>query len=165
MSFLCKSSLPAHLRKSEFTEALPKAELRRLDQMATVIDVAEGSRIITEATHGRECFVIVDGEFAVDGPNVETTIGVGELAGELALLTGKQRNASVVAASDSMVYVMQPREFATLMSDAPHFRSRVVRTASNRLGSDVVTLPAQFVDKKPAGAQRLAGVPAWKPIC
>ena len=171
MSFLNKSPLPTHLQKSEFTRSLPKSELRQLDQIATILDVAEGQTIIKQATPGRECFVIVDGEFDVDGPDVATTIGVGEVTGELALLTGRQRNASVVANSDSTVYVMHPREFATLLSEAPHFRSQVVRTATNRLGSQPVTLPAQFVRKRqspiatrPSWAQKLAEVLAGKPI-
>ncbi len=171
MPFLRKSSLPAHLRKSEFIEVLPKTELRQLDQIATVLDVVEGRRIITEATTGRECFVVVDGEFMVDGPDVATTIGVGDVAGELALLTGRQRNASVVATSDSTVYVMHQREFATLLGEAPHFSSRVVKAASDRLGAEPVSLPAQFVSKgqhpiatRPSWSQTLHDVPAWKPV-
>ena len=148
MSFLRKSPVPERLRKSEFAASLPKSELRRLDQIATVIDVAEGHRIITEATPGRECFVVVDGAFTVEGPGIKATIGAGEITGELALLTGRQRNASVSATIDSAVYVMHPREFATLLSEAPQFCRQVVTAASERLGSQPVTLPAQFVGRR-----------------
>ena len=147
MSFI-RTSIPANLRSSRLGQAVPKAELRQLDQIATMIDIKEGRRIITEAAPGRECFVIVDGEFAVDGPGVHATVGAGEVTGELALLTGRRRNASVVAASDAAVYVMHPREFATLMSTAPEFCDHVVSAASGRLGSEPVTLPAQFVGKR-----------------
>lgn len=170
MSFLRKPSVPVHLRTSEFADALPKVELRQLDQVATLIDVAEGRRIITEATPGRECFVIVDGKFSVNGPSVATTIGTGEVVGELALLTGRKRNASVVASSDSTVYVMHPREFATLLSEAPRFCRQVVSSASERLGSEPVKLPAQFVRKSettPASrpwSQHLAELPPWESI-
>ena len=171
MPFLLTSSVPAYLRKSEFTETLPKTELRQLDQVATVLNIAEGRRIITEATIGRECFVIVDREFVVDGPDIETTIGVGDITGELALLTGRQRNASVVATSDSTVCVMNPSQFATMMSDAPHFCSRVARAASDRLGSQPVTVPAEFTSKgqgpiatRSSWSQKLVEAPAWTPV-
>jgi len=171
MSFLPKSPLPVHLRKSKLAETLPKAELRQLDQVGTVMEIAEGRRIITESTPGRECFVIVDGEFAVDGPGVTATVGGGQVTGELALLTGRQRNASVAATSESTVYVMHPREFATLLSEAPQFCRQVLWSARERLGSQPVTLPAQFVGRKhgpistrPSWSDRLAEMPPWQSV-
>lgn len=169
MSFLRKSSIPIPLRDSEFADALPKAELRQLDRASTRIDVAEGRRIITEATPGRECFVIVDGKFEVTGPAVATTVGAGNVVGELALLTGRQRNASVVATTDSTIYVMHHREFATLLSEAPQFCRQVVSSANKRLGSEPVTLPAQFVRKEHGpSSQRprsdLTKLPSWSKL-
>lgn len=168
MSFLRRSSIPNRIRHSELADALPRTELRQLDQTATVIDVKQGRQIIAESTMGRECFVVIDGEFDVTGPKVATTVGAGSVTGELALLTGRQRNASVVAASDATVYVLNPREFATLLSEAPAFCSQVVNTATGRLGSDRVRLPAQYVRhaKKTAPAttpwsRQLAEVPSW----
>lgn len=172
MTFRRKPALPAHLRTSAFSEALPTAELRQLDSIGTLVDIDEGTTIINEATFGRECFVIADGEFAVTGTRVTATVGAGELAGELALLTGRPRNASVASLTDAVVYALHPQEFATLMSQAPRFRSQVVATANSRLKPTLGSAPEHFAH--PAGSARapheppatwsarLAEVPTWK---
>lgn len=136
---------PRSLRQSPLGHALPRRELNRLDQLGTTIDIAEGEQIIKRASPGRECFVVVDGQFEVVGADFTGTITSGEVAGELALLTGRPRNASVASTMRSTVYAMHPREFATLLSDAPVFRSNVLRSASDRLSDTAVSLPAQLL--------------------
>lgn len=167
MSFL-RPSVPKPLRDSPLGSALPTTELRRLRQLSTIVDIAEGDTIISEATPGRECFVVIDGEFAVNSNAVSAELGAGEVAGELALLTGRPRNASVVAATDAAVCVMHPREFATLLSEAHQFRSRVMTSAYDRLNDQSVALPAQFVRKYDSTkalattwSDRLSRVPTW----
>ena len=135
---------PALLRDSAFG-VLPKKELNRIASLATPVKVKAGQQLIARSSHGRECFVVVKGELAVKGDGIDARIGNGELAGELALLTGERRNASVAAATDTVVYALHPREFATLLSEAPQFRQRVVNRASARLGKKLNGLPAQIL--------------------
>ena len=165
MSLFSNRSVPAHLRHSELGQALPNAELRQLNRIGTIVNISDGGTIIAESTVGRECFIVVDGEFTVSGPNITGEVGAGDIAGELALLTGKRRNASVVASADAAVYALHPREFVTLLSEAPQFRAKVLETATGRLGGETVTLPAQFVrqnEPEPdAWSGRLATLPAW----
>jgi len=144
MSFFRSSTVPSHVRKSPLA-GLPRNELRQLDQIGTLLTVAPGETIISEDTTGRECFVIVDGEFSVQSDGVQAAVGAGDVAGELALLTGEKRNASVVADTEASVYVFTPREFATLLSEAPKFCSSVITSARSRLADRDVKLPAQFV--------------------
>lgn len=142
-----RNRAPLALRQSPLGHALPRRELNRLDQLGTTIEISEGEQIIQRASPGRECFVIVDGQFEVVGSDFTGTITSGEVAGELALLTGRPRNATVASTMRSAVYAMHPREFATLLSDAPVFRSNVLRSASARLAETTVTLPAQLLPK------------------
>ena len=143
MSF--RSYAPRSLRSSPLGDALPRRELNRLDSLGTSIEIGAGKQIIRQSSVGRECFVVIDGEFAVTGSGFTGAIGSGEIAGELALLTGLPRNASVASAADSVVYAFHPQEFAPLLSEAPTFRNRVLRSASKRLGSEQVLLPAQLL--------------------
>lgn len=136
---------PRSLRTSQLGETLPRRELNRLDRLGTTVEIYEGEQIIRQSSVGRECFVVIDGEFAVTGADFSGAISSGEVAGELALLTGRPRNASVSSASDSVVYALHPQEFATLLSDAPTFRNHVLRSASERLGSGDLALPAQLL--------------------
>ncbi len=139
------SYLPKSVRHSSLSSSLPRKELARLDQIGTIITVDETTELIARGSWGRECFVVVDGEFAVAGEGFETEVADGQILGELALLTGRKRNASVVATTEAQVYALHPQEFATLLSDAPEFRGQVMRTAQDRLGSTEISLPAQFV--------------------
>ncbi|MFT4596666.1 MAG: CRP/FNR family cyclic AMP-dependent transcriptional regulator [Paracrocinitomix sp.] len=143
MSF--RNRAPLALRQSPLGHALPRRELNRLDQLGTTVEIFEGEQIIRSASPGRECFVVVDGQFKVVGSDFTGTITAGEVAGELALLTGRPRNASVASTASSVVYALHPREFATLLSEAPVFRSKVLRTASHRLSDSAVSLPAQLL--------------------
>lgn len=142
------STVPTSVRQSALADWLPRKELKELDQTATIIEIAESTEIIARATHGRECFVVIDGAFGVHAPGFEASIAGGEVAGELALLTGKKRNASVVASADSSVYALHPIDFATLLSDAPEFRRRVMATAAQRVSGDEISLPAQYVRRR-----------------
>lgn len=147
-----RNRAPLALRQSPLGHALPRRELNRLDQLGMTIEIAEGERIIQRASPGRECFIVVDGQFEVVGSDFTGTITSGEVAGELALLTGRPRNASVASTMRSVVYAMHPREFATLLSDAPVFRRNVMQSASERLADAAVSLPAQLLpDHERAG--------------
>jgi len=140
-----RSKTPANLKGSELASKLPAAELQRLDELGTAVDVEAGEEIIARSSRGRQCFVVVDGELVVQGEGFTGRIGAGEVAGELALLTGRPRSASVKAAGDAKVYALRPADFATLLSDAPKFRRSVLDDASDRLGKPVKTIPAQFL--------------------
>jgi len=67
-----------------------------------------------------------------DGEKI-ATIKAGELIGEIALLTGERRTATVVADTDASVYALSPREFASLMARCPRLEKRVASAAVRRL--------------------------------
>lgn len=130
-----RNRTPAKLRTPAFA-GLPSWELGRLDQLGTAIEVKAGNTIISRGSAGREAFVVLDGDFTVEGDSVSTVIGQGDVAGELALLTGQLRSASVTASTDALVYALDPREFASLLHEAPAFRERIIETAASRLENE-----------------------------
>ena len=78
--------------------------------------------------------MVVDGVLDVerDGAPV-ASLGAGQSAGELALLTGAPCNADVIAATDATVLVMSVGEFRTMLDECPTMANRVLRTAVERL--------------------------------
>ena len=58
-------------------------------------------------------------------------LGAGEIAGEMALLEGTPRNATVTAITPATVYVANPREFTVLMS-VPSVAAAIRDTAGRR---------------------------------
>ena len=81
---------------------------------------------------GRECFVVIDGQFKVERDDLTILLGAGTVIGEMALLTLKPRTASVTATVDSSVYVLTPTEFATLLDTCPNIAQYVLDGAARR---------------------------------
>jgi CRP-like cAMP-binding protein len=123
--FTRKRTLPAALLASDLAVTVPVSELEELDRLATTIKIAAGEEIMHAAAFGRECFVVIDGQFEIQLGDQSVIVGPGAVLGELALLTLKPRTASVTATVDSSVYVLNRAEFATVLDVCPKL-SRVV---------------------------------------
>lgn len=169
MRFTRKSAVPATLLASPLAETASHDELRQLDRIGTIVPVSAGRRIIAEGAVGRECFVVLDGEFAVESTVARGTLGAGDVAGELALMTGRRGSATVEASSDAAVYAFNRREFAALFDAAPRLRARVVAGARDRLAPQGHQLSDKYLDavseESPTAtpsADRLTGVPGWR---
>jgi CRP-like cAMP-binding protein len=130
--FTRKHTVPQSLLASDLAVSVPVSELEMLDRLATTISISAGEQIIHREEFGRECFVVIDGEFRIDLGDHELTVGPGAVIGELALLTLRPRTASVVATVDSSVYVMNRSEFATVLDACPKLSRYVLDGAVQR---------------------------------
>jgi CRP-like cAMP-binding protein len=84
---------------------------------------------------------IVDGTARVDiGGRTVATIGPGEFFGEVALLDGGPRTATVVAETDLVTEVIGQREFAGLVEDSPHLAKLLLVGLARRLRAADVLL-------------------------
>lgn len=109
-------------------------ELEVLARLGTMIEVDAGSKLTVEDTLGREALVMVAGTASVlRGGNRVATIKPGEIIGEMSLLSGARRNATVIADSAVTVYALSSREFASLMASCPRLAARTTATALRRL--------------------------------
>ena len=61
------------------------------------------------------------------------TMGPGECFGEMALLHGAPRSATVVAETDMHLLVLNSREFSTLMENVPSVGRKVLAAVAERL--------------------------------
>lgn len=109
-------------------------ELNELSRCATPVNIAAGTTLTLEGTLGRQALVMVDGTASVirNGEKV-ATISAGDIVGEIALITGEPRTATVVADTDAHVYALSPREFTSLLARCPRLERRVNRQAFERL--------------------------------
>ncbi len=130
--FSTKITLNPELLASDLGVAVPTVELETLDRLATAITVSSGKQIVRKNGLGRECFVVIDGEFEVERDDVTILLGPGAVIGEMALLTLKPRTASVTATADSSVYVLTPTEFASLLDTCPAIAQYVLVGAARR---------------------------------
>ena len=92
---------------------------RELDEIAVSMKerrVPAGETILEQGAGGAGFFVVDEGEaeVTVDG-EPRRTIGPGDYFGEIALLTGSERTATVTASTDMVCYGMTSWDFKPLV--------------------------------------------------
>lgn len=110
------------------------SEIAQVAAIADEIDLAEGKVLAAEHAVGREFLVIVEGAAQVDRDgSVVATLGAGDFLGEIALVTGRRRVASVTATTTVRALVIEGRAFLHLLESAPAIRTKVERAVVERL--------------------------------
>lgn len=111
-----------------------KDELKRIDRAATQVDFPTGSVLCQEGAVGRELIMILDGEAVVDrGGTAIATVGPADFIGEMSLLDGGPRSATVTARSDVRALVLPPREFWQVLDEVPAIAHKLLSTIAARL--------------------------------
>jgi CRP-like cAMP-binding protein len=101
-----------------------RATVARHMETATL---AEGTTLIEEGEEGDALFVILDGAATVRRKSVDVAhVGPGSWFGELALLDGEPRSATVVATAPTTVAVLGVRLFRTLLREFPDMTSAIL---------------------------------------
>lgn len=138
------NGLPAHKlpvnRKSHISRNLETlagnftvSELKAIDNSGTHIAVEAGRKLLRQGELGRETMLILSGTAnVVRQSEVVATVGAGAFVGELAVLTGAKRNASLVAETDLVVAVFTPYEFKQLLDSHPGIDAKVAEVAQQR---------------------------------
>jgi CRP-like cAMP-binding protein len=115
-------------------EGCSKRELSVIAALADELEVSEGSTLIWEGDRGREFFVILEGEARVTrGDRRLGDLGPGDWAGEIALLTGLRRTATVVTSSPVRLVVLTDRAFRSALSHIPSIEARLTAAVQQRL--------------------------------
>ena len=121
-------------------------QLHEVAKLTTEIDAAQGAVLCKEGETGRECFVVGAGQATVTIAGDEVaTIGPGAIFGELALLDGAPRVATVTAATDMRLVVMSRPEFNQLLADLPTVSRRILEAVGARLRATDVRLHASRI--------------------
>ncbi|MBI2123573.1 MAG: cyclic nucleotide-binding domain-containing protein [Armatimonadetes bacterium] len=129
-----KSSKVALLRKVPLFDGLSERQLEQVSQLADEIEVPEGKRLATAGETGRELFVIVDGRATVKTPRGRTVrLGRGDFFGEMSLIDGGPRSASVTADGPMKLLVVGQREFWALLSTASSISKKIMSALAARL--------------------------------
>lgn len=125
--------------KAELIRSLPlfrdcnATEVAEVAAIADEIDLRAGRTLATEHADGQEFVVIIDGRATVtQGGSPINQMGAGDFFGEIALLSGEPRTASVVADTDVHALVIEGHAFRRLLEDAPDIREKVERAVAER---------------------------------
>ena len=104
------------LKKVPLFAGLDARELGQISSSMRERRFAAGETVTQEGAGGAGFFVVESGsaDVSVDGAP-RGTIGPGDYFGEIALLTGSDRTATITATSDLLCYGMTPWDFRPLV--------------------------------------------------
>ena len=124
------------LRTVPLFAGLGTRALERVSTLADIVDLPAERPLMTQGEHGAEMFVLVSGAARIErnGRSLGHR-GPGEVLGEIALLDGGPRTATVTLSEPSRLLVLARREFQALMDDFPDIRLRVLEAVAGRLRS------------------------------
>src|SRR5829696_4129981 len=100
---------------------LTRDELRLMAHAARPLALGPTERCVVQDNDGTSLFVVADGDVEVvlgrdDGPDLRIgTMGRGDVFGEMSLLTGAPRTATVRAIDHALVYEVGPRQYEPLL--------------------------------------------------
>jgi CRP/FNR family cyclic AMP-dependent transcriptional regulator len=111
-----------------------RAELEAVSRVADELRLPAGRVLMRQGDPGRELFVLVEGEVTVerDGTTIAVRHG-GDFIGELALVTGRPRTATVTATTDLQTLVLERLSFDRLLRDVPTIAPKVLKAVADRL--------------------------------
>jgi CRP-like cAMP-binding protein len=125
----------ARLRNVPLFEDLSPADRERIARWADEVELPRGAHLLDEGRFPHEFFVVLEGTVDVlhDGDRI-AALGPGDILGEIAILEGLRRTATVVAATEVRAAVMHQRDFREMCEEFPVVEERVRGKVRERLG-------------------------------
>ncbi|MEA2521916.1 MAG: family transcriptional regulator, cyclic receptor protein [Actinomycetota bacterium] len=130
-----RQSLEA-LKQVPLFAGLSTRHLRRLSGLADHVRYGAGRTVVQNGSRGTAFFVILDGEAKVMAGysnRAFARLGPGDFFGELALLDGGPRSASVVATSPLATLRIPRAAFRKMLRSEPDIALKILEELSQRL--------------------------------
>lgn len=127
-------ALIEQLAEIELFSELSKRELKKVASLMTTVDVKAGRSLTVQGQPGREFMIIEHGEATVRrNGRVVARFGPGDFFGELAIVAGVPRTATVTADTPMTIEVLNRREFTSLLDESALVARKVLTGAVKRL--------------------------------
>jgi monovalent cation:H+ antiporter, CPA1 family len=117
------------------------AELRALARLFRPRLLVPGEVVIRKGDRGNAMFLISSGAVEVVLPNERVRLGSGDFFGEMALLSGRPRQADVVALGYCRVLVLSAADFRRFLGNYPRARAEIDRVAKERARANEEKVP------------------------
>jgi small-conductance mechanosensitive channel/CRP-like cAMP-binding protein len=134
-----QSQLRLRLMKSvDFLAGLPQAALQQLAQGSRLCFYSRGEDIVRQGEPGSDLFIIKSGEAAVivkqeqNEPVEVARLGPGAFFGEMSLVTGAPRTATVRTPNVCEVLIIGHNEFADVLEHYPEIAQRISEALASR---------------------------------
>src|SRR3954465_2847048 len=119
---------------------LSREELERISRVSVARSFPAGVRVFHEGDHSDACYLVRTGDLRVtrehpDGRAIAlATLGPGDLFGELAVLDGEARSASVETLTGSELLALAASGVRRLLADHPEMTVKLIAALVRRLG-------------------------------
>jgi CRP-like cAMP-binding protein len=112
-------------------------ELAAVAALADEIDLPAGRKLTSEGKTGKEFVVLVEGVADVTRKGKAVNkLGPGDFLGEIALVTGRPRTATVTTRTPTRLLVISAPAFRSLLRDMPAMQAKVLEAVAERLPAD-----------------------------
>ena len=116
------------LEQCTFLQTLDPSLVERSRRYLRIIDAPSGQVVLNEGEHSHGMYIVLAGQALVRRKDMEiTTLGPGSHFGELGLLTGRPRAASVVADGPLRLAALTPDAFAEMGREDPALALALMR--------------------------------------
>lgn len=124
----------AVLERVPLFEDLSKSQLRGVRDLAEEVRYMEGASIVREGEPGDSFYVIVEGQAKVQrGDRTLATLVPGEFFGEISLLDGGERTATVVSETPMALLEIKQRPFMKMLGKQPDIALKMMQGLAARL--------------------------------
>lgn len=122
------------LRATPLFQGLTDRSIAAVEQLARPVAFAAGDVIVRQGDPGDSFLILVSGRATVtQAGSVVRTLGPGDFLGEVSLLDGGPRTATVVADGEVEALAIDRDGFASLMDSSPVLRLDIVTALTQRL--------------------------------
>lgn len=122
------------IRRVPLFEQCGGRDIEKIGQLADEVDVPAGKVLMKEGASAREFFAVIDGSMRVEQNGREIArLGPGDFFGEIALVDGGPRTATVTAEVASRLLVVGHREFHSLLEQNPGIQLQVLQALAKRV--------------------------------
>jgi len=121
------------LRRIPFFEGLTPEDLDRIARIGERRSFAAGDPIVAKDAVGGGLFVLLSGSASVEAGGKRHTLGPGQFFGEMALLSGKPRSATVTADEPVEAMVLEAMYFRPFLIKNPSAAVTILEVVVDRL--------------------------------
>lgn len=123
-----------HLRRVPLFNDCTDEELRRIADISKIVETPAGTVLTEMGKPGDTFFFIIDGQVSVQTPvGIGDPLRPGDFFGEMSLLDGEPRSATVTAVTDLRLLVVDRLSFWRLLGETPDLVRRILTVLSRRV--------------------------------
>ena len=132
------------LKKVPLFSALNRRHLDVIARHADEVKRDTGTTLTRQGARGLEFLLIVEGSARVEKDGkVIAHLGAGDFFGEMSLIDGRPRSATVIADAPVLLLVVEVRSFGRLLETVPGLSKKVMAALCERLRAADETLASR----------------------